>query len=482
MIKESYRIELKLTLTDSLEKEVVAFLNSREGGVIYIGIDDNGVPQGVENSDSMQLQIKDRLKNNIHPTCMGLFDIIGEEMNDKEIIKIIVASGPEKPYYLKKQGMSEKGCFIRVGTAAEPMQNRMIENMFARRTRNSIGRIRSNQQKLKFEQLRIYYEESGKRLNAKFATNLGLQTEDGAFNYVAYLMSDINSMSIKVAKYKGKNRVHLIENNEYGYCSIIKATKQVLDKIELENKTKTQITSKERIDTRLWNGIALREAIINAIVHNDYSHEVPPKFEIFDDRIEITSAGSLPDLLSQEEFFEGFSIPRNQEIMRIFKDLELVEHLGSGIPRILEAYPQQCFKFTENFLRMTFPNEWDLSEDEIETPIDNLVEVKEVKQIGSPIGSLIGSPIGGPIGGPINSPIDSPTGFEIKLTERQKEVLHLIANNAKISRRNLAKQLNINVSAIQEHIEILKKKGVLTRIGGTRGYWQVIGLNMEKEK
>jgi ATP-dependent DNA helicase RecG len=363
-MKESYRIELKLTLTDSLEKEVVAFLNSREGGVIYIGIDDNGVPQGIDNSDSIQLQIKDRLKNNIHPTCMGLFDIIGEEIDNKEVVKIIVASGPEKPYYLKKQGMSEKGCFIRIGTAAEPMPSRMIENLFARRTRNSIGRIRSNQQKLKFEQLKIYFEESGKLLNSKFASNLGLLTEDEAYNYVAYLMSDTNSMSIKVAKYKGKNRVHLIENNEYGYCSIIKATKLVLDKIELENKTKTQITSKTRIDTRLWNAIALREAIINAIVHNDYSHEVTPKFEIFDDRIEITSAGSLPDLLSQEEFFEGFSMPRNQEMMRIFKDIELVEHLGSGIPRILEAYPKECFKFTENFLRMNFPNAWDLGEDE----------------------------------------------------------------------------------------------------------------------
>lgn len=80
--------------------------------------------------------------------------------------------------------------------------------------------------------------------------------------------------------------------------------------------------------------------------------------------IEITSAGSLPDMLSKEEFFEGFSMPRNQEMMRIFKDLDLVEHLGSGIPRILEAYSSDCFRFTENFLRMTFPNAWDLSEDE----------------------------------------------------------------------------------------------------------------------
>ena len=107
---------------------------------------------------------------------------------------------------------------------------------------------------------------------------------------------------------------------------------------------------------------------------------------------------------------------------------------------------------------MTFPNAWDLSEDEIETPVQEI----EVEQIG---GLTVG-----------------PIGFEIKLTERQKEVLLLIANNAKISRRNLAKQLNINASAMQEHIEILKKKGVLVRIGGTHGYWQVIGLNMGKEK
>ncbi len=66
-------------------------------------------------------------------------------------------------------------------------------------------------------------------------------------------------------------------------------------------------------------------------------------------------------MLSKEEFFEGFSMPRNQEMMRIFKDLDLVEHLGSGIPRILEAYSTDCFRFTENFLRMTFLNAWDLS-------------------------------------------------------------------------------------------------------------------------
>ena len=66
----------------------------------------------------------------------------------------------------------------------------------------------------------------------------------------------------------------------------------------------------------MWNRVALREAVINAIVHNDYSFEVPPKFEIFPDRLEITSAGRLPELMSKEEFFSGISIPRNKELMR----------------------------------------------------------------------------------------------------------------------------------------------------------------------
>jgi len=63
-----------------------------------------------------------------------------------------------------------------------------------------------------------------------------------------------------------------------------------------------------------------------------------PKFEFFADRLEITSGGGLPFGFSQEDFFNGFSSPRNKEIMRIFRDLEIVEQLGSGIPRIIEKY------------------------------------------------------------------------------------------------------------------------------------------------
>lgn len=353
---ENKHIEYKLQVTSELEKEVVAFLNSNEGGIIYIGIDKTGNPVGVKDADHDQLLIKDRLKNNILPSCMGLFDLVTEHKEEKDIIKLIVAGGYEKPYYIKRYGLSEKGAFIRVGSSSEPMPTRQIEQLFAKRTRHSISNIKSKKQELNFQQLHIYYQGIGKVLNDQFAKNLELLTEDHSYNYVAYLLNDVNTISVKVARYNGMDRVDLSESNEYGYESIIKATQQVLDKLNLENKTLTKITAKERQEKRLWNEIALREAVVNAFVHNDYTKELAPKFELFDNRLEITSNGGLPEGLSKEEFFEGFSIPRNKELMRIFKDLDLVEQLGSGVPRILQAYNKDVFQFSDNFLRITLPS------------------------------------------------------------------------------------------------------------------------------
>jgi ATP-dependent DNA helicase RecG len=71
--------------------------------------------------------------------------------------------------------------------------------------------------------------------------------------------------------------------------------------------------------------------------------------------LEITSYGGLFEGMIQEDFFDGLSLPRNKELMRVYKDLGMVEQLGSGIPRILQAYSKDCFKFSENYLRMSFP-------------------------------------------------------------------------------------------------------------------------------
>jgi len=439
---ESNRIEYKRELSDSLEKEVIAFLNSNEGGVIYIGIDSlSQKATGITDVDEIQLKIKDRLKHNIAPSIMGLFDVLLEQLENKDIVKINVASGSEKPYHLKKYGMSEKGCFMRVGSSSEPMPMRLIEEFFAKRARNSIRLIRSPKKDITFEQLKIYYQEVGFVLNDKFASNLELLNPDSEYNYAAYLLSDNNGISIKVAKYKDKTRVYLTENNEYGYCSLVKAVKQVLAKLEVENRTFTKITSRERIEKKMIDPTALREAVINAVVHNDYSNEIPPKFELFSDRLEITSAGGLPQGFSKDEFLLGFSVPRNKELMRVFKDLNMVEYLGSGIPRILKKYDPSIFLFTENFLRITFMFEEGIPQTDA---YPGLVE------------GVVGELVEG-------------------LVENQKQILQILSAHPFSSKKVLAEKLKISTTAVDKNIRTLKLKGLLERIGNDKGgHWKVL--------
>ena len=284
MLTETNRIEFKRELTRELdiEREVVAFLNYHEGGVVYIGIDDSGNAVGVKDIDGDMLKIKDRIRMGISPSPMGLFDVTIERIDEVPVIKIFVASGSEKPYYKTKYGLSERGCFLRVGTASEPMTTKQIEDLYAHRVRNSLRNIRSPRKNLTFRQLHIYYESKGLLLNNHFMENLDLLTDDGDPNYVAFLLADENNVSIKVAKYAGKDRDILIANNELGFCSLLKATDNVLDKLRVENNVSSEITYKRRIDSPLWDERAMREIVINAIVHNDYyTNEVPPNLRFF---------------------------------------------------------------------------------------------------------------------------------------------------------------------------------------------------------
>lgn len=351
---ETNRIENKEQLNDDFEQEVIAFLNYREGGSIFVGIKKNGKVVGIDNVDQIQLQIKDRIKNNIQPSTLGLFDVIVETIEDKEVIKVVISSGTEKPYYLRKKGMCPAGCYIRIGSSKEQMTTEMIDNLYARRVRNSLNKIESPRQDLTFKQLKIYYEGQGNTITNNFERNLELVMENEKYNYNGYLLADENGTSIKVARYAGTNKVDLLENYEFGYCSLIKATQSVIDKMTVENKRAAKITSKTRIEKTLVDSKALKEAIINAMVHNDYSSGIPPVFEIFSDRFTITSYGGLPQEITQEDFFNAVSAPRNKELMRVFKDVDLVEQLGSGMERIMSVYDKSIFEFLPNFLRINF--------------------------------------------------------------------------------------------------------------------------------
>lgn len=442
---ESNRIEFKSKLNSKLEKEVVGFLNNPEGGTIYIGVDNNGNPVGINELDNTQLKIIDRIKDGILPSTLGLFDVRIEEIKEEKVIAITISSGTEKPYYIKRYGMSPAGCYTRIGSSTQQMTTNMIDDLYSKRVRNSLNRIVSPRQDLTFAQLKIYYEENGLTFNQNFAKTLELLTDDGKFNYNAYLLADNNGLSMKVAKYSGRNKVELIENSEFGYCSIIKATHNILNKLELENITKTKITSTIREEKRLVDPRALREAVINAIVHNDYSTEIPPLFEIFSDKIIITSTGELPQGLSKEAFFTGVSAPRNKELMRVFKDVKLVEHLGSGMLRILDKYDKSIFKFIGNFMRVTF--------------VFDKGFINEGNNEGKDEGNNEGN--------------EGVKNF--KLSKNQLKILTEMKKDNNITQKELAIRLNLSESTIQRNTVLLQEQGFLKRIGPRfGGHWEVI--------
>ena len=437
MLQESNRIEFKVELNDKLEKEVVAFLNNKEGGILYIGVDDNGKPIGVSDVDSMQLKIADRIKNNILPSTLGLFDIVTEEIENISVIKILISSGLEKPYYIKKHGMSPNGCFTRMGTSSQPMSTAMIDSLYSKRTHNTLRNITSPRQDLTFAQLKIYYQERGLELNEKFTNSLELLTPDGKFNYVAYLLADENGVSIKVAKYAGSDKVDLVENEEYGYCSLIKATHQVLEKLKIENITRAKVTNAKRVEKNLIEPIPMREAVINAIVHSDFSREIPPVFEIFNDKMVFTSYGGLIQGQSKEDFFSCSSMPRNRELMRVFKDVGLVEQLGSGMSTILKEYDKSIFHISEHFIKVEFP---------FSLPKETIIIAN-----GDDNGNETGN-----------------DNLEIW------KVMEILSENPSITAKQMAKQMNISPRKVSRLIKELKENGKIVRIGSDRkGYWKI---------
>lgn len=429
---EDERTEFKAMLNDKLEKEVVSFLNA-DGGDIYIGVKDNGEIIGINDDlDKIQLDIKNRIKSNIEPMTLGLFDIKVKSHDDKKYIHLTIAGGNARPYYIKKFGMTPKGCFKRIGSAAEPIDEKQIEKLYASRVRNSLLNMKSPKNNLKFSQLKIYYEEMGFAINDNFLELLDLVDKDGNYNYLAYLLADNNRIPICVGTFKGTDEMDLIEYEDYGNCSLVKACKMVIEKFKLINNTYANITYAEREETNKFDEKLVREAIINAFVHNEWVTENPPKFEIYSDHISIVSTGGLPYNATKEDFYKGHSKPVHPELMRIFKDLDLVENMGTGIRKILRMYGKDIFEFSDNFIVVSF------------------------KYNGNEVST-------------------NPVSETYEPNETQKYILKLIGENSTITILEIASELCIGRTTVKRNIKELMENKMITRTGSNRnGKWLIL--------
>ncbi len=427
------------SLSDNFEKEVIAFLNT-EGGNLYIGVGNDGKVLGVKDDlNKIQEDIKERIKNKILPNPIGLFDVQIINLEGVDIIKVIVASGYEKPYYLKEMGMVEDACFLRIGAFSEKMPSDMIFKLFSNRIRNNLKNIPSPKQDLTFSQLKNLYEEKDSSISDNFYKYIKALVDRGSYNYLDYLLSDKNDVSIKIAVYEGNIADDLVEIEEYGNCCLVKATYNILNKLDTLNRRFTTITPNTPSngqEKRIINPIALREAVINAIVHTSWENELPPKFELFRDRLSITSSGGLPHNISKEEFLKGFSAPRNPEITKVFRDLGLVEQLGRGVSRILKYYDKSIFEFYPNFIRVNFP----------------LSKAKDTYVL------------------------DEEYNFDSsKLYRRELDIINSILENPFVTQVELANEFNVSVRTIKRDFVKLLEKNIVERVGSSNdGKWLVI--------
>ena len=345
-------------LPDSIAKEIIAFANT-EGGELYIGIRDDGVTVGVDHPDFVMTMLSNTIHDSILPDLIPFIQIRAIERDGKTVIKTTVAVGTERPYYLAREGLKPRGVFVRRGSACIPLHETGIRQMILETTGKSFEQSRSLNQSLTFSSLQ---HELGIR-NLEFGLpqmkTLKLVGEDGLYTNLALLLSDQCAHTIKVAVFQGRDSAVFRDRKEFS-GSVLKQLADVYQFICRFNKTEAAFEGLIRTDTRDYPEEAIREALLNSIIHRDYLFSGSTVINFFDDHLEFISLGGLVAGISMEAVFLGASVSRNPNLAAVFYRLGLVESYGTGIRKIMRLYEhsgmQPSFRTAEGAFAVSLPN------------------------------------------------------------------------------------------------------------------------------
>ena len=454
---ENEHTELKRTISDSLPKEIVAFLNS-DGGTIYIGVEDDGSIKGVDDLDGTLKKLADLIEFQILPDCRELVSLGTRYEEGRHVVEIDVQPG-HALFYIRKYGRSAMGCFLRVGSTCRAMTEDQINRLqmrylsFGADITEMPGRIASPT----FQILKIMLAEKGFTVNnATFEQNLKLRTSDGRYNRQADLLCDKNELSIKVVRFAGREKGDgIIQRNEYGGKCLILAMQQAYEFCaQVLNETAVSFSDGVRQDNPLFSKSAFREAWFNACLHNLWADGTPPAIYVYTDRMEIISTGGLPLNLSKEDFFKGVSKPVNEELARLFIRLNLMEQTGYGVPLIVREYGRDAFEFLDGFIRVTIPfgHEMEAAKGVSEKTTGKVSEKCEIS------GKISGK-----------EKVSGKNG-----SGTSEKILNLILERPDITLAELSRQTGRTERAVSYNLRKLQDEGRLTRVGGRKlGYWQV---------
>lgn len=355
---ESETLECKEIVVDDIKKEIIAFANS-SGGRIYIGVCDDGRIAGVADPDQTILQISNMARDAIKPDVTMFLHYSILEESGRKLVAVDVQRGTDRPYYLAKKGLRPEGVYVRQGTASVPSTDTAIRRMIKETDGDSFEALRSLEQELTFRAAEKEFAERRLSFGPPQKKTLGLLNTDGLYTNLGLLLSDQCVHTVKVAVFEGPDQSVFKDRREFS-GSLLQQMNELYLYIDLHNQTRSTFDKLRRIDLRDYPEAALREALLNALVHRDYSFSASTIVSLYSDRIEFVSIGGLPSGVALEDVMLGLSVCRNPKLANIFYRLELIEAYGTGMRKILNAYAgsakEPTIQTTGNAFKIVLPS------------------------------------------------------------------------------------------------------------------------------
>lgn len=356
--QENETTEFKEIVVEDIKKEVIAFANSG-GGTLYIGIRDDGEIIGVEKTNEEMLKINNMIRDSIKPDVTMFVHYDTDEQDGKKIIVINVQRGTERPYYIAKKGLRPEGVYIRQGTSSVPATDTAIRHMIKETDGDSFEEMRSLEQNLTFQSVKKEFALRNLEFGPQQMQTLKILNSDGIYTNLGLLLSEQCIHTIKAACFQGTDQSVFQDRREFS-GSLMQQLNDVYSYIDMHNQIRSTFEDLRRIDILDYPKVAVREALLNLLVHRDYAFRASALISIYTDRIEFVSIGGLLPGIALDDIMSGVSVCRNQNLANIFYRLELIEAYGTGMRKIMGAYRNMDRKplveITSNSFKIILPN------------------------------------------------------------------------------------------------------------------------------
>ena len=303
---EDKMVEFKREYVDDIKYTVIAFANTN-GGTLYIGMNDDGTLCGVEDTDGTMLRVTNMARDAIRPDVTMFMDCKVESIEGRNVVAITVQRGTARPYYLYGKGVRPEGVYVRQGASSVPASETAILNMIKETSGDRYEDGRSLNQQLTFETTAAYFKKKKVEFGEQQKRSLNIISADGTYSNLGMLLSDQCVHTIKMAVFDGDKKSIFRDRKELT-GSLLQQLEDAYAYIDQLNRTRAEFVGLDRVDKRDYPPEALREALLNAIVHRDYAIRGATLISIFDDRIEFVTIGGLVPGITFDDILLGLSL------------------------------------------------------------------------------------------------------------------------------------------------------------------------------